>query len=189
MIDVQKCELAMQCFTGLMCTRLLTSGVGKGVGGAVVGLTEGLWVGKSVVGGSVLISTKTVGAFVVSKRGGVPFCEPPNVGEYEGKGVIGKLVDAGTRGRSAVGLVVLGGLAVGALVSVLKRGGVPFCDEPNVGEKEGEGVAAGTSGRSMVGLDELLHIVGAGDLLPLSDLGLLLPGFAGGLVSVVTRGL
>ena len=78
--------LAMQCFTEPMCTKnmhvLLTSGVGTGVGGVVVGLTEGLWVGESVSGGSVLISTKTVGVLVsVLKRGGVPVCEPPYVGE------------------------------------------------------------------------------------------------------------
>jgi len=49
---------------------LLTSGVGKGVGGDVIGLSGGLGVGESEAEEPV----------VVVKIGGVPFCVLPGVG-------------------------------------------------------------------------------------------------------------
>ena len=49
---------------------VLTSGVGKGVGGDVAGLSEGFGVGESEAGELV----------VVEKIGGVPFCVLPEVG-------------------------------------------------------------------------------------------------------------
>jgi len=55
---------------GVTGAGVVGSGVGKGVGGNVTGLSEGLGVGESEAGEFV----------VVEKIGGVPFCVLPGVG-------------------------------------------------------------------------------------------------------------